>query len=197
MTIEPTFFASPADFRAWLEEHHDQNQELWVGYYKKATGKPSITWPESVDEALCFGWIDGLRKRVDEESYMIRFTPRRETSKWSSVNIERVEELIAQERMHPAGLEAFENRTAEKSGTYAYEQREAAKLDAAQEQQFRANPQAWAFFQAQAPWHRKTAIWWIVSAKKEAPRQKRLATLIEDSAQGRIIGPLRWQDKSK
>ena len=152
MTIEPTFFTTPDDFRAWLEEYHDQSQELWVGYYKKATGKPSITWPESVDEALCFGWIDGLRKRVDEEIYIIRFTPRRETSKWSAVNISRVEELTEQGRMHPAGLKAFENRTAEKSGTYAYEQqRENAQLDEAQEQQFRANPQAWAFFQAQAP----------------------------------------------
>ena len=197
MTIEPTFFATPADFRAWLEGHHDQSQELWVGYYKKATGKSSITWPESVDEALCFGWIDGLRKRVDEESYMIRFTPRRETSKWSAVNIERVEALIAQERMHPAGLKAYENRTPGKSGTYAYEQRENAQLDAAQEQQFRANPQAWEFFQAQAPWYRKTAIWWVISAKREATRQKRLATLIEDSAHGRIIGPLRREDKSK
>jgi hypothetical protein len=124
MTVKPTFFATPAGFRAWLENYHDQSQELWVGYYKKATGKPSITWPESVDEALCFGWIDGLRKRIDEESYMIRFTPRRETSTWSAVNIERVAELIAQERMHPAGLKAFEKRTAGKSGAYAYEQRE-------------------------------------------------------------------------
>jgi uncharacterized protein YdeI (YjbR/CyaY-like superfamily) len=197
MTIKPAFFASPAGFRAWLEEHHDKSQELWVGYFKKATGKPSITWPESVDEALCFGWIDGLRKRVDEASYMIRFTPRKATSIWSAVNIKRVEELTAQERMHPAGLKAFEHRTAEKSGTYAYEQREAAKLDTAQEQQFRANPPAWAFFQAQAAWYRNAATWWVISAKKEATRQKRLATLIEDSAQGRTIGPLTRPGKSK
>jgi uncharacterized protein YdeI (YjbR/CyaY-like superfamily) len=197
MTVKPTFFATPAGFRAWLEKHHDQSQALWVGYYKKATGKPSITWPESVDEALCFGWIDGLRKRVDEESYMIRFTPRKATSTWSAVNIERVAELIAQERMHPAGLKAFEKRTAGKSGAYAYEQREAAQLDVAQEQQFRANPQAWEFFQAQPPWYRKTATWWVISAKKEATRQKRLATLIEDSAQGRTIGPLTRPGKSK
>jgi uncharacterized protein YdeI (YjbR/CyaY-like superfamily) len=195
MTIEPTFFATPADFRTWLEDHHGKSQELWVGYYKKATGKPSIIWPESVDEALCFGWIDGLRKRIDEESYMIRFTPRRETSKWSAVNIKRVEELTALGRMRPPGLKAFEHRTAEKSGTYAYEQKENAELDATQEQQFRANPQAWEFFQAQAPWYCKTAIWWVISAKRETTRQKRLATLIEDSAQGRMIGPLRWQKK--
>jgi len=197
MTIEPTFFSTPADFRAWLEEHHDTSQALWVGYYKKATGKPSITWPESVDEALCFGWIDGLRKRVDEASYMIRFTPRRETSKWSVVNIKRVEELTTLGRMHPAGLKAFEHRTAGKSGTYAYEQRETARLDAAQEQQFRANLPAWEFFQAQAAWYRKTATWWVISAKKEATRQKRLATLIEDSAQGRTIGPLTRPGKPK
>lgn len=197
MTIKPTFFATPADFRAWLEEHHNKSQALWVGYFKKGTGKPSITWPESVDEALCFGWIDGLRKRVDEDSYVIRFTPCKATSGWSAVNIKRVEELTALGRMHLAGLKAFENRTAEKSGTYSYEQKEAAKLDAAQEQQFRANPQAWAFFQAQSAWYRKAAIWWVVSAKKEATRQKHLATLIEDSAQGRTIRPLTRRDKSK
>lgn len=197
MTIKPTFFATPADFRTWLEEHHDKNQELWVGYYKKGTGKPSITWPESVDEALCFGWIDGLRKRVDEESYMIRFTPRRATSTWSAVNIKRGEELIALGRMRPPGRKAFEKRTAEKSGTYAYEQKENAKLDAIQVQQFRANPQAWEFFQAQAAWYRKAAIWWVVSAKKEATRQKRLTTLIEDSAQGHPIRPLTRRGKPK
>jgi uncharacterized protein YdeI (YjbR/CyaY-like superfamily) len=196
MTSKPTFFATPADFRAWLEEHHDKSQELWVGYYKKGTGKPSITWPESVDEALCFGWIDGLRKRVDEASYMIRFTPRKATSTWSAVNIKRVEELTAQGRMHPAGLKAFEHRTAEKSGAYAYEQSETARLEAAQEQQFRANRQAWEFFQAQAAWYRKTAIWWVVSARKEVTRQTRLATLIEDSAQGRTIRPLTRRGRS-
>jgi uncharacterized protein YdeI (YjbR/CyaY-like superfamily) len=190
MTTKPTFFATPDGFRAWLEEHHDHNQELWVGYYKVGTGKPSITWPESVDEALCFGWIDGLRKRVDEDSYMIRFTPRKASSTWSAVNIKRIEELIALGRVQLAGLKSFEKRTAEKSGTYAYEQKETAKLDAAQEQQFQANPHAWGFFQAQAAWYRKAAIWWVVSAKQEATRQKRLATLIEDSAQGCTIRPL-------
>ena len=196
MTVEPTFFPTPADFRAWLEEHHDQGQELWVGYYKKATGKPSITWPESVDEALCFGWIDGLRKRIDEESYMIRFTPRKANSTWSKVNIQRVAELSAEGRMRPSGLKVFEERKEAKSGIYAYEQREAAQLEAAQEAQFQANETAWAFFQAQTPSYRKAAIWWIVSAKKEETRQKRLATLIEDSAQGRTIRPLTRRSKS-
>ncbi|MEW5959857.1 MAG: YdeI/OmpD-associated family protein [Chloroflexota bacterium] len=197
MTIDPTFFATPADFRTWLEEHHHKSQELWVGYYKKGTGRPSITWPESVDEALCFGWIDGLRQRVDENSYMIRFTPRKASSTWSAVNLKRVEELIAQERMHPAGLKVFEERRPEKSGLYSYEQRETAALDAAQAQQFQANPRAWEFFQAQPAWYRQAAMWWVVSAKQEATRQKRLAILIEDSAQGRPIRPLVWRGQSK
>ena len=191
------FFETPADFRAWLEEHHANEQELWVGFYKKGTGKPSITWPESVDEALCFGWIDGLRKRVDDESYKIRFTPRRATSTWSKVNISRVAELTAQGRMHPAGLKVFENRKEAKSGIYAYEQRENAALSEAQLQQFQANPQAWTFFQDQPNWYQKAAIWWVVSAKRETTRQKRLATLIEDSAQGRTIRPLTRRSRSK
>jgi uncharacterized protein YdeI (YjbR/CyaY-like superfamily) len=188
--MTPTFFPTPSDFRTWLEEHSDQAQELWVGYYKKASGKPSITWPESVDEALCFGWIDGLRKSIDEISYKIRFTPRKPTSNWSKVNIERVQELSSLGRMHPAGLEAFEKRKEEKSGIYAYEQRETAALSEAEEQQFRAHPKAWESFQAQSNSYRKTSIWWVVSAKKEETRQSRLSKLIEDSAQGRTIPPL-------
>ena len=197
MTIKPTFFATPADFRAWLEEHHETSQELWLGYYKKSTGKPSITWPESVDEALCYGWIDGIRKRVDEESYTIRFSPRRARSTWSAVNLKRVAELTTLGRMHPAGLKAFEARIEAKSGIYAYEQREAAQLSEAQKAQFKANQSAWEFFQAQTPSYRKTATWWVVSAKREATRQKRLATLIADSAQGRTIRPLTRRGKSK
>ena len=188
--MDATFFASPEAFRAWLEQHHASAQELWVGFYKKDSGKPSITWPEAVDEALCFGWIDGLRKSIDDISYTIRFTPRRPRSTWSAVNISRVAELTEQGRMRPAGLEAFAQRSEEKSGIYAYEQRENAALDATGEQQFRANAQAWDFFQAQPPSYRKTAIWWVVSAKQEATRRKRLATLIDDSAHGRTIRPL-------
>jgi uncharacterized protein YdeI (YjbR/CyaY-like superfamily) len=188
--VKLTFIPAPAEFRQWLEEHHNTTQELWVGFYKTSSGKPSISWPEAVDEALCFGWIDGLRKGIDSVSYTIRFTPRKPRSTWSAVNVKRVNELSRLERMRPAGLKAFEERAEEKSGIYAYEQEKAARLDDAYEQQFRANKKAWDFFQAQAAWYRKTAIWWVISAKKEETRLKRLATLIEDSEHGRTIPPL-------
>ena len=188
--MDVTFFESPAAFRAWLEEHHQTAKELWVGFYKKSSGKPSITWPESVDEALCFGWIDGIRKRIDDISYTNRFTPRKPRSNWSAVNVARVAELTRLGRMRPAGRKAFEERAEEKTGVYSYEQRHTAQFDEAHEQQFRANQPAWDFFQAQPAGYRRLAIWWVVSAKKEATRLKRLATLIEDSAQGRAIAAL-------
>ena len=184
------FFKSPSDFRKWLAKHHATTQELWVGYYKKDSGKPSITWPESVDGALCFGWIDGVRKSLDEISYVIRFSPRRARSIWSTVNIKRVGELTKQELMHRAGLNAFERRTGERSEIYAYEQRKGAKLSSAYEKQFRANKQAWDFFRAQPPSYQRTASWWVISAKKEETRSKRLAQLIKDSEQRRSIRPL-------
>jgi uncharacterized protein YdeI (YjbR/CyaY-like superfamily) len=189
--MKPTFFATPADFRGWLEEHHESATELVVGYMKRVTGVPSVTWPESVDEALCFGWIDGVRKSLDETSYVIRFTPRKPKSNWSAVNVRRALELTRLGRMRPAGRKAFAARVEEKTGVYSFEQREAAKLDAADEKRFRANQPAWEFFQAQAPWYRKVAVFWVMSAKKEETRQRRLATLIDDSSQGRIIGPLK------
>lgn len=188
--LKPIFFAMPAEFRAWFEAHHETHQEILVGFYKKDSGKPSITWPESVDEALCFGWIDGVRRSLDEISYCIRFTPRKPRSIWSDVNIKRAEELIALGRMQPDGLKAFEQRTEARSRVYAYEQRQTARLDEEAESQFRANTAAWDFFQAQPPSYRRTAIWWVISARQEATRLKRLATLIEDSAQGRTIRPL-------
>ena len=188
--MEVTFFDSPAAFRAWLDEHHETAKELWVGFYKKSSGRPSITWPESVDEALCFGWIDGIRKSVDDISYTIRFTPRKPRSNWSAVNIARVAELTRLGRMRPAGRNVFEQRLEEKSGFSSHEQQHTAQLDEGLEQQFRASPAAWDFFQAQPAGYRRMAIWWIVSAKKEATRLKRLATLIEDSAQGRRIAEL-------
>jgi uncharacterized protein YdeI (YjbR/CyaY-like superfamily) len=188
--MDVTFFDSPAAFRAWLEANHGAAKELWVGYYKKGSGRPSITWPESVDEALCFGWIDGIRKSVDDVSYTIRFTPRKPRSNWSAVNVARVAELTRLGRMHPAGRKAFEGRAEEKTGVYSYEQRHSAALDEAYTQQFCANQAAWDFFQAQPAGYRRTAIWWVVSAKKEATRLKRLATLIEDSAHGRTIAAL-------
>jgi uncharacterized protein YdeI (YjbR/CyaY-like superfamily) len=184
---EPTFFAEPADFRAWLEENHERAAELWVGFHKKATARPSITWPQAVDEALCFGWIDGVRRSLGDESYMIRFTPRKPRSTWSAVNIARAKELVAEGRMRPAGLAAFEARSDDRSAIYAYEQRHDAKLAPDEEREFRANPRAWEFFQAQAPWYRKNALWWIVSAKREETRARRLRTLVEDSANGRRL----------
>jgi uncharacterized protein YdeI (YjbR/CyaY-like superfamily) len=193
-----TFFETPADFRAWLAENHETADELWVGFHKKATGRPSITWPEAVDEALCVGWIDGLRKSLGDESYMIRFTPRKPRSTWSAVNIARAEELLAQDRMQPAGLRAFEARTDDNSAIYSYEQRHGARLEPEQEREFRANEQAWAYFQSRPPSYRKAAIWWVVSAKREETRTKRLRTLVEDSAQGRTIRQLtRPNDKPR
>jgi uncharacterized protein YdeI (YjbR/CyaY-like superfamily) len=188
--VEPIFFETPAHFRAWLEEHHEARRELLVGFYKKGSKRPSITWPQSVDEALCFGWIDGIRRGIDDESYSIRFTPRKPTSNWSSVNIARVAELTKEGRMRPAGIEAFERRSEKRSGIYAYEQRRAARLSAGQQREFMANDDAWSFFQAQPPGYRQTATYWVVSAKREETRRKRLATLIEDSASGRRLGRL-------
>jgi uncharacterized protein YdeI (YjbR/CyaY-like superfamily) len=185
--MEPTFFPTPADLRAWLERNHEKETELLVGFYKKGSGKPSITWPELVDEALCFGWIDGIRRRIDDESYTIRLTPRKSTSTWSSVNIRRVEELANEGRMRPGGLAAFERRSKQRSGIYAYEQRRQAKLEPDQEREFRANAAAWSFFQAQPAGYRQTATYWVVTAKREETRRKRLATLIDDSANGRRL----------
>ncbi len=188
--MQPSFFATSAEFRAWLEIHHASRRELWVGFYKKGSGKPSITWPESVDEALCVGWIDGVRRSIDDESYTIRFSPRNATSNWSVINIKRMRELIREGRVRPAGLKAFEMRSEKKSGVYSYEQRDKAKLDEAHEQQFRARTPAWQYFQAQAPWYRKTATFWVVSAKKVETRQRRLAILIECCASGQPMPAL-------
>lgn len=188
--VQPAFFAAPSDFRKWLEEHHDKSKELWVGYYKVGSGKPSMTWPESVDEALCFGWIDGLRKGIDGDSYMIRFTPRKPGSIWSDVNTSRVAELTALGRVQPAGLQAFEKRKAERAGVYSHEQKEEVNLSERQEKLFRANRKAWDFFQSQPPSYRKTAIWLIVSAKREETKQKRLDELIAESEKGNRIKQL-------
>jgi uncharacterized protein YdeI (YjbR/CyaY-like superfamily) len=189
--MKAKFFPSLSDWRAWLEEHHQKHEELWVGFYKRSSGKPSITWPESVDGALCFGWIDGVRKSLDESSYVIRFTPRRPLSVWSTVNIRRVAELTALGLMQPAGIQAFERRTGNRSEIYAYEQRKGAKLSGIYEKEFRAHKKAWKFFQGQPPWYRRTSSWWVISAKKEETRLKRLARLIEDSEHERTIRELR------
>jgi uncharacterized protein YdeI (YjbR/CyaY-like superfamily) len=188
--MKPLFFAKPETFRKWLESNHQFEQELLVGFYKKSSKRPSITWPESVREALCFGWIDGVRRAIDSDSYCIRFTPRRPNSVWSAINTNLIEELTTAGLMRPAGLRAFAYRNQEKSAIYAYEQRKTAKLDAALERQFRASAAAWTFFQAQSPWYRRTAIYWVTSAKKEETRLRRLATLIRSSAEARRIDSL-------
>lgn len=180
----PKFFRTPADFRRWLEKNHADVAELWVGFHKKGSGKPSITWPESVDEALSFGWIDGVRRSIDETSYEIRFTPRRSTSIWSAVNTRRAKELIAEGRMAEAGIRAFEKRSDERSGVYSFEQRKEAKFDPALETRFRARAKAWRFFEAQPPGYRRLAAFWVMSAKKEETRLRRLAELIARSANG-------------
>jgi uncharacterized protein YdeI (YjbR/CyaY-like superfamily) len=183
----PRFFATPEAFRAWLEEYHEREAECLVGFYKKASGRASITWPESVDEALSFGWIDGKRKTIDDVSYTIRFTPRKASSNWSAINVKRMAVLIAQGRVRPMGLAAFEKRAPEKTGIYAYENRKSAKLDPEAEREFRRNKKAWAYFQAEAPSYRHQAIWWVITAKRAETRRSRLATLIADSARERRI----------
>ena len=189
--MEPVFFPTPADFREWLQRHHQSERELLVGFYKKGSGRPSITWPESVAEALCFGWIDGVRRSIDDESYTIRFTPRKRGSIWSAVNMRLAEELIRDGRMQPAGLAAWEARDPAKSAVYSFEQKEAAQLPAEAEARFQANVQAWSFWQAQPPGYRKTAVHWVVSARREETRARRLQTLIDDSAAGQRIALLR------
>ena len=184
------FFPTPADFRAWLEKHHATSKELSVGFHKKDSGKPSITWPESVDVALCYGWIDGVRNSIDEVSYRIRFTPRKPTSTWSAINVRRAREMTRLGLMHPAGSKAFEARQDDKTGIYAYEQRKNARLTPADEKTFRANQKAWEYFLAQPPWYRRTATYRVISAKREETRQRRLAQLIKDSEAGRPIKEL-------
>jgi len=186
----PTFFATPARWRAWLERHHATGTELWVGFHRKDSGIPSITWPESVDEALCFGWIDGLRRSLDATRYVIRFTPRKPRSHWSNVNVKRYGELLAAGAVHAAREAAFARRDAERTGTASYEQAEVA-FTPAQTRTFRAAAKAWAWFSAQPPWYRRTATWWVISAKQEPTRARRLAQLVADSAVGRQVPPLR------
>ena len=182
--MSPKFFKTPSAFRKWLAAHHAKETALWVGFHKKNSGKPSITWPESVEEALCFGWIDGIRKRIDDASYQIRFTPRKPGSTWSTINIKIAQRLIEEKRMQPAGLKAFEARKENRSGIYSYEQRR-PELEEKYARKLKRNGAAWKFFQAQPPSYRKMINWWIISAKQEETRLKRLDKLIEASVQGR------------
>jgi len=181
-------FASPAKFRAWLEKNHDKATELWVGLYKKEARPDAMSYKQAVDEALCAGWIDGIRKTVDAELYTIRFTPRKPRSYWSQVNTRRAEELIKLGRMTSHGRTIFKKRE-KKDAKYSFENRP-QKLASAYEKQFRANPKAWQFFQAQAPWYQRTSCFWVMSAKQEETRRRRLSTLITDSASGRRIAML-------
>lgn len=188
--MDLTFFPTPADFRKWFERYHETEKELWVGFYKKATKIPSITWSESVDEALCFGWIDGLRKRIDEKSYKIRFTPRNPKSHWSAVNIKKIATLKEKGLMKKAGLEAFAKMDPKNSELATYE-RKPVPLASEFEAQFKANKTAWASFQAMAPGYRKMAVQWIMTAKQETTRQRRLGVLIQSSEEGLKIPSMR------
>ena len=195
--MKATFFATSAELRDWLERHHATEAELIVGFYKRGSGRPSITWQELVDEELCFGWIDGVRQGIDEVSYSNRITPRGPRSTWSAINIARARELISLGRMRPAGLKAFERRTDERSAIYSYEQRKTARLDPAAERSFRTNRKAWTFFEMQAPSYQRAAIWWVMSAKRDETRKRRLAALIAESGRGRTIGPLTPRSRSR
>lgn len=186
----PKFFKTQSDFRKWLEKNHDKKDELWLGFYKVDSGKKGITPKEALDEALCFGWIDGIRKAIDEKSYKNRYTPRRKGSVWSDINTKRVKELKRKGVMHKAGMAAFEKREEHKAGLYSFEQ-PIVKLKPEYEKKFMKNKKAWKYFNEQAPWYRKTSTWWVISAKKEETRLKRLDILINDSANGTRISMLK------
>jgi len=184
-----TFFSTQAEFRKWLETHHKNDTELIVGYYKIASGKPSMTWSQSVDQALCFGWIDGVRKSIDNDSYQIRFTQRKPTSIWSAINIKKIEVLTKQGLMQPAGLASFENRKENESKIYSYENEE-VKFSPELTKQFKTNKNAWDYFQFLAPSYRKHSTYWVMSAKNETTKLKRLNELIADSQ----AGTNKWKD---
>lgn len=186
----PQFFPTRRDFRLWLEKHHATERELIVGFHRRESGRPSLTWPESVEEALCFGWIDGVRRKHDDHSYTIRFTPRRPTSIWSQRNLATMERLIAEGLVSSLGRKVYDSRDKAKTNRYSFE-RDAATFAAEQEHAFRKNAKAWKFWESQVPSYRKPATWWVISAKQEATREKRLQTLIDCSAKGLKIPPLR------
>jgi uncharacterized protein YdeI (YjbR/CyaY-like superfamily) len=190
------FFETATDFRSWLEANHRKEQELAVGFGKKKSGRPSMTYSEAVDEALCFGWIDGVRNSIDGDTYRVRFTPRKPKSRWSAVNIKRVRKLMEEKKMRPSGLEAFAGAETQ-ARAYSYEQRYEATLDAASARRFRANKTAWEFFQAQPPWYRRTATFWVISAKKQETRDIRLDQLITESARKKSIRPLERKPPSR
>jgi len=185
--VKPTFFATPIAFRAWFKKHHKTAGELLVGFYRKASGRPTMTWSESVDEALCFGWIDGVGKKVNDEAYCIRFTPRRSSSTWSAINIDKVAQLTKEGRMQPAGVLAFEQRSEARSRIYAHEQKEAAVFEPALEKLFKARKAAWRFFCEQPPYYRKQMTHRVCSAKQESTRLRRLDKLMAACESGRRL----------
>jgi uncharacterized protein YdeI (YjbR/CyaY-like superfamily) len=189
--MEPIHFPDAAAFRAWLEEHHETETEVFVLYYKKATGKPSMTWSQAVDQALCFGWIDGWLKSLGPESHMQRFTPRKPGSNWSKINIAKVAALTEAGLMRPAGQRAFEARREDRSGVYSFEQDTPLVLSPEYEARIRAVPDAWAYWEKRPPGYRRTATHWVMSAKREETREKRLAQLIESSAAGEHVPHLK------
>lgn len=190
--MKPRFFKKQSELRAWLREHHARSTELWIGLYRVKAGDRGVVYKQALDEALCFGWIDGHRKSIDSDTWMIRFTPRRKGSIWSQVNLKRAEELIASGAMTESGRRAYEERDREKAGSsYSFEQRSAARLTDDMQASFRSHDQAWRWFAAQAPSYQRTAVFWVMNAKKEATRNKRLGELIADSAKGRRVKPLR------
>jgi uncharacterized protein YdeI (YjbR/CyaY-like superfamily) len=192
--VNPIYFKSPTEFRRWLAKNYDKQSEVWIGMYKVSSGKKGITYNEALDEALCYGWIDGVRKSADAESYMQRFSPRTAKSYWSAVNTKRVAELTTLGRMHASGVAAFERRDKTATARYSFE-RETAALEPSAIKHFRANKAAWQYFDSEAPWYRRVAVHWVTSAKKPETRQRRLGTLIRDSAAGRRIGALPQRKK--
>ena len=197
MTEKPaTYFRTPTAWRRWLERNHARATSLWVGFWKRGSGTPSITWPESVDGALCFGWIDGVRQSIDDERYRIRFTPRKSGSNWSRINVARMEALIAEGLVNERGKAAFAARKPEKTAIYSYE-REHAALAPAEERALKADRAAWKDWQARPPWYRRTATHWIASAKREETRARRFATLLASSSAGKPIPPLGWPSPAR
>lgn len=190
---EPLFFATPSDLRAWFEAHHQTEKEVWIGYYKKATGIPSIDWSQSVDEAICFGWIDGIRRSIDEKSFKIRFTPRNPKSHWSGVNLAKVEKLLELGKMTPAGLEVYHRRDEKKSRQASYE-RQNVELDTEYEARIRQNENAWQYYENLAASYKKASIHWVMSARKEETRLRRLEILIQSCEAGQKIPLLRGKD---
>ena len=175
------FFRSGSEFRKWLEKNHSKSDELWIGFYRKDSGRGGMSYPQALDEALCYGWIDGIRKKLDERSYTTRFTPRKPKSIWSNVNIKHIARLTRDGRMMPAGIAAYSARDDSRTGVYSFE-RTIAELEPLMIGEFKRTPGAWKYFEAQPPYYRRIASWWVISARKDETRARRLAKLIEHSA---------------